>query len=394
VERLYLTDSYRTTFRSRVTAIRPAGSSRSWVRLQETLFYPTSGGQPHDTGMLGNAPVVDVELEGGAVWHLIEGQLDEGSSVEGAIDWPRRYRHMQRHSAQHLLSQAFVRLSPAFATRSVALLGAICTLDLTGDPDEQALQEAEALVNEVAYRNLPIRAFEVDESELARYPLRRAPKVRGRVRLVAMGDWELSACGGTHLARTAEALPIKLLRLERIRGGLRRVHFCAGLEALEDYALKHRVSYSLAVALSTQVGELPAKLEQLTAQRDERGREVVRLQRQLAELTAVQLLQAAGDARPRVVSHHLGDAALLGPLADALVAQGGVVALLSAEQDGRTQLLFARSEDVPYRMNELLQTTLEPLGGRGGGREAYAQGSLSTIQHEVLARAKRCLRDM
>ena len=394
MERLYLTDSYRTTFSSRVTAIRPARPGQRWVRLAQTLFYPTSGGQPHDTGSLDGVPVLDVKLEDGAVWHLIQGELGEGTLVEGRIDWPRRYRHMQRHSAQHLLSQAFVRLSPAFATRAVSLSSEDCTVDLAGDPDEGTLQEAEALVNETAYRNLPIRAFEVDESELSAYPLRRPPKVRGRIRLVAMGEWELSACGGTHLAHTAEALPIKLLRLERIRGGLSRVHFCAGLEALEDYALKHRVAYGLAVALSTHVSELPARLEQLASQRDERGREVVRLQRQLAELTAARLLQAAGDTRPRIVTHQLGDAALLGPLADALVAEGGVVALLSAEQGGRTQLLFARSEDVPYRMNELLQTTLEPLGGRGGGREAYAQGSLSADQHDVLARAKRCLRDM
>ena len=140
--RLYWEQPYATSFRSEVLALRDAGGAH-WVLLARSLFYPTSGGQHHDLGTLGGQPVLEVRNEGEAVWHLLEGDAPAvGSEMVGEIDWPRRYRHMQRHSGQHLLSQAFVRLSPAFSTRAVSLSGPVCTLDLAGEPDEADLAAA------------------------------------------------------------------------------------------------------------------------------------------------------------------------------------------------------------------------------------------------------------
>ena len=248
-----------------MTAVREEGGA-PWVALDQSLFYPESGGQLADAGTLEGFTVTDVQKRDGSVWHRLEGAgrySSVGASVTGSLDWRRRYRHMQRHSAQHLLSQAFLRVNPGFETRSVSLTSAVCTLDLGGEPGEADCGEAEHLVNAVCYQNLPIRAFEVDEQDLGRYALRRPPKVTGRVRLVEMGDWELSACGGTHLRTTAEALPVKVLGAERVKRDMVRVRFSAGMEALDDYLLKHRVVTSLSRALSTPPAALAERVATL-----------------------------------------------------------------------------------------------------------------------------------
>lgn len=380
--RPYQRDSYRTTFRSEVAEVRGDRVQGDevqgdWVRLSETFFYPTSGGQPHDTGVLeggaGQTEVVEVKLMDAQIWHRLEGPpLEVGEPVDATLDWARRYRHMQRHSAQHLLSQVFTHLDPAFETRAVSLSGSVCTLDLSGEPDEDDLQHAEVLVNRVAYANLEIRAFEIDEREVARYPLRRPPKVSGRIRLVQMGDFELSACGGTHLRSTAEALPIKLLGRSRVRGGLVRVQFSAGWEALDDYRSKHESVEGLARGFSAQARDVPEHVAALKLELAGAKRALAENRKRLAQLLAETLRQ--GTEGP--ICHILApeDADLLAPLAHELVQCEGVVALLAVTQEGRAQLLFARHERGDADMRAALDTALAPLGGRGGGSAARAQG--------------------
>jgi len=349
------------------------------VQLSETYFYPTSGGQPHDTGILESATrqaeVSSVRLEDGGVWHRLEGEpFAVGTAVVGTLDWGRRYRHMQRHSAQHLLSQVFVQLNPAFETRSVSLTSALCTLDLAGDVQGADLGAAEVLVNRAAYANLGVRAFEVDESEVGSYPLRRPPKVSGRVRLVQMGDFELSACGGTHVRRTGEVLPVKIVRLERVKGCLARVHFMAGWEALDDLRAKHDLAAELALSFSAQPGEVIGRVEALRRELADTQRALTGSRHRLAQGLAERLYREAGG-QPVVYRLEKDDADLLGPLAQALAAHKGAVALLGAVQGDRAQLLFARHEAGPGDMRDVLQVALARLGGRGGGSAARAQGS-------------------
>jgi alanyl-tRNA synthetase len=371
-------DSYLKTFESHVVAAEDRADGR-WVALAESAFYPTSGGQLHDTGTLNSVVVTEVVKRQERVWHRLERPaLETGQGVSGVIDWDRRYRHMQRHSGQHLLSQALLRVNPAFETRSVSLSAPSCTIDFAGDPVAEDLERVEAVVNRAAYQNLVITAFEVDESELNDFSLRRPPKVRGRIRLVNMGDWELAACGGTHLRASAEALPLKTLRFERIRGGLTRLYFLAGLEAFEDYQLKHRVGYELAVSFSAKVSELPERVSAVRQQLGEAKRETATLVQKLARAMAAEL---TGTATPipngRLVTYALpeGDAALLKELAETLQASGGTVALLAAPDRDRVRLLFSRSEDLDFDMKALLQTALPAVAGKGGGRPEFAQGS-------------------
>ena len=312
--RLEQADAYLKTFATQVLETREDGRL---VLLERSAFYPTSGGQLHDTGQLAGSRVVDVFKEGEGVWHRLDEAVDSSlTNLKGTIDWPRRYRHMQRHSAQHLLSQAFLRVSERFETRSVSLSSAVCTLDLANQPSEANLRQAQTLVNNAAYAALPITAFEVPESEVGHYPLRRPPKVSGQIRLVKMGDWELSACGGTHLRNSSESLPIKVLGAERIRGDLTRVLFVAGWDALADFDVKHRVLTKLSQALSAQVQDLPARLDTLqTSLKEAKTLAQERLE-QLAVLRAHYLLnQATITPQAQLVIAHLEDAELAQPLA-------------------------------------------------------------------------------
>ena len=391
----YQHDSYRKTFQSRVAEVRQ-DERGDWVHLEETYFYPTSGGQPHDTGVLealvGEAQVTDVQKEGDAVWHRLEGDtFPVGDAVSGLLDWERRYRHMQRHTAQHLLSQVFVQLDPAFETRAVSLMGPVCTLDLAREPTPEDLLHAEALVNRIGYAALPITSFEIEEHDIGRYPLRRPPKVGGRIRLVQMGDFELSACGGTHLRSTAEALPIKLLGQTRVKGGLGRVRFMAGWEALDDYRAKHEALSTVALEFSALPEEVPARLEGLRQEHSTLKHQLRESRARLAQLLADRLLQAPPN-QPVVHILHETDADLLGPLAQELVGHAGTVALLAARTGDRAQLLFTRHEDAAGDMRTALDAALSMLSGRGGGSTVRAQGSGSAEGLEdALAAAARVL---
>ena len=392
--RLEQRDSYQRTFSGEVTDVIQEGE-RTWVVLDQSLFYPTSGGQPHDTGTLGEGRVLDVRKENGKVRHLVEGaHFEVGGRVQGAIDWQRRYRHMQRHTGQHLVSQAFIRVNPAFETKSVSLTSPICTVDLAGEPDEVAQLQAEMLANVVVYKNLEVHAFEVNEGEVERYPLRRPPKVSGRVRIVKIGDWEVSACGGTHLRRTAEAGPVKRLKSERVKGGLTRVSFVCGLGALDDYRLKHFVSRDLALSLSTQVEALPGRVAALQSDLTAAKREVANVHVKLATLLGDKLLaDAPRGQHGRVVKYRLaeGEHALLKPLAASLTERDDVTVLLGVAQNGRAHLLFARGRAVTLSAADLIKEALPLVSGRGGGKPDLAQGSGSEPARlgEALAHAAK-----
>ncbi len=364
--RLYWEDPYQTRFTARVLQIWREGGAYHAV-LDQTLFYPTSGGQPHDTGVLGGVRVTKVleREKGGEVIHVLEGPLEEGAVVEGEIHWNRRYRHMQRHTAQHILSQAFVRAG-GWATTAVNLGRPTCVLDLEAEPDEAVIRKAEALANWAVYANLPIRAFFTSEAEAAQLPLRRAPKVTGQVRVVEITDWDLAACGGTHLRSSAEAGPIKILKYEKHRRNTTRVYFTAGWEALEDYAAKHAALREVAERFSAQPLEVPARVAKLEGLLHEVRGELQEIKRLLAERIARELL----EAHPERTIAALVPPAVLDEVGARLAEWPGVLALLIAPQGERARVLLTQHPERGADLRALWREVLVPLGAKGGGREA------------------------
>lgn len=367
---LYRTDAYATTFDATVTEVRGRD-----VLLDRTLFYPEAGGQSSDEGVLrvpsGEARVVDVRKEAEHVWHTVEGAVPSvGDVVKGELDWRVRYRHMQRHTGEHLLAQAFLRVRDAFRVEAVSMRAPICTIDLRGEPTTDDARAAEAILRDVAARDLRIETFEVPSEDLSAYPLRRPPKVSGLVRLVGVRDeaggwWEMSACGGTHLKSTAFAAPIVVLGLERVKGGLTRVSFMAGDEASETLSQVYQDARSVAQKLSVPVDKLVERFDALqldaasTKQELERARAGwgASLAHTAERLGAVRLVRVP-------------DAALVVHVLKAFVDAPGTVGVVLSP-DGRCGVTSTR-EDV--HAGRTLQALLEASGGRGGGKPDVAQG--------------------
>lgn len=385
-ERLYYTDSYQTEFDAVVMSVTTLDGRPALV-LDRSCFYPTSGGQPNDLGMLdlgarGSRQVVGVVAgEGTAgssiVHHVLDAPpaLPVGSRVHGVIDWTRRYDHMQQHSGQHLLSQIFARRFKC-ETVSVHFGADESTLDLdTATVDPVRIEEAEAMANDLVYTNLPITAYFVTDSDLHRVPLRRPPAVTGQIRIVEIAEFDFSACGGTHVQTTAEIGPVKLVRQERRRGQT-RVTFLCGKRALADYGRKHRLLTQTAALFSTDVGQVPT----LVAAGLEQNKT---LQHRVDELIAQQLTYTSRDlltaaqlvGADRVVAAVLDlpvDA--LKTLANLLQTEPHTLALLGSAAGGKATAVFARSADASPHMGNLLRAALATLGGSGGGRPEFAQG--------------------
>ncbi len=287
-ERRYYDDSYTVRFESPVSA---AGEwqGRPAVELETTWFYPESGGQLPDQGSLAGSPVVDVQAaEDGRVWHVVEGGLPAGV-VRGEIDWARRFDHMQQHTGQHVLSAAFERVASAATLSST--LGAersVIELGLAG-MDWRLAARVEEAANRVLWEDRELRLHWTDAEGVKRFALRKPPQVQGRIRIVEVPDWDLSACGGTHTRRTGEVGAIKIVGWEKVRGNVRVTFLCGG-RALLDHAWRTEALLEAAKRRTLKDRDLIAHLERALEERDA-------LARQLRELNARLL---AGDARARV----------------------------------------------------------------------------------------------
>ena len=376
-QRLYYTNSYTTTFQADVVAVGEM-EGRPVVTLDRTYFYPTSGGQPNDTGTLAGVPVVDVVAHNDTILHVLGAvpTVTAGQTVPGAVDWPRRYGHMQQHSGQHLLSQIFSRLF-GYETVSVHFGADESTLDLDAAAvDVEQLAAAERYANELAYTALPITAYFVNEEQLGTLPLRRPPKVTGEIRIVEIAGFDYSACGGTHVRTTAEITPIKILRQERRRGQTRLTFKC-GLRACFDYAERHRWLGETADLFNNEASAVPGLVARTLDQNRELQWQLDASTEKLTGYEVKDLLTAAaaiGDSRliARLYADRSVDA--LKTLASLLREQPHTIALLGTTAGGKLTLVFARSADVDIPMGNLLRDTLKAFGGSGGGRPDFAQG--------------------
>jgi alanyl-tRNA synthetase len=385
-ERLYYTDAYRRTFLAGVLAVVPAAGGRTGVVLDRTVFYPTSGGQPHDTGTLAGIPVVDVVDADEHVIHVLEAGSSPpgiGVEVEAEIDWDRRFDHMQQHTAQHLVSAAFLQQLRA---ETVAVhLGDSSTIDF----ERAALSPEEALavedaVAEAVYDNRPVGVRFVDAGEAERMGLRRPAKRAGPLRVVEIEGLDRSACGGTHVRTTGELGPVLLRRWERAKGHL-RVEFLAGWRALRDYRWKHALVAEWSGRLTVGDRELPEALGRLTARVEDRERALAASLRRLLAYEAAERLAAlpAGEG-PKVLRLEFPqrDQNEVRLLLRELTSREPCVALAGVVETGR--LYFVRSAGVAADMTAVLTGTARSVGGRGGGTPEAAQG---TVPPAEVARA-------
>ncbi len=374
--RLYWQDPYRKTFTARV--VQRLSGERPGVILNRTIFHPTGGGQPHDTGTLAGIEVLDVTSnEAGEIIHWLASPLPANmDEVEGSINWARRYDFMQQHSGQHLLSAAFqdVLYRP---TIGFHLSQASVTIDLPGPPpDEEAVTRVLAFVRDAISNALPITAREMPVAEALKLPLRKPPSVAGLIRVVTIQGKDWSACSGAHVRNTAEIGSVVITRLER-RGDQTRVYFVAGGRAYNDHLLRLNVTRELGAMLTTGVADLPAAVARLQAQVQHSHKALKQAQAMVIQAEAGRLIaEAPHTAGVDIVYHVIDDEnpKTLNRLAKALVAGPGVVALLGWTGNGKARWIAARSSNVRLDLLEALADLKATYGVRGGGSADMIQG--------------------
>jgi alanyl-tRNA synthetase len=341
-------------------------TQQNTIRLEATAFYPTAGGQAFDTGTLNHLPVLETREHDGMIWHTINGSLDVGQQVTGQLDWARRFDHMQQHTGEHLLGQAFFRLERHVI--AVNMEHSVCTLDLDTHTSWDMAMQAEEAVNHAIWSNLSIQTYEVPDSKIQSLPLRRTPKVSGQIRVVQIGDYDYSACGGTHTHTSSEVGMLKIFKLERIKSGATRVYFNCGGRLLSDYRYKHDFVANLGLQFSTALENVPTRVQAVL-------NELSAAKRQLATQKVLLSQYLAASFQSGVVLHELTDASMLSEVAQICTLRPNLLALLGAKDGEKVLLAVACGLGVQHNAIELLKIGLAHIGGKGGGKPSLAQGS-------------------
>ena len=444
-ERLYYQDSHLIEFEARVVDVTERVSGWTAVVLDRTAFYPTGGGQPSDTGTLNGARVVECIDDGDrGVLHVVQGAAPAlDTIVAGRIDWSRRLDHIQQHTGQHILSQAFVKLFEA-PTKSFRVLDQSCEIDVElANPTTEIIERAVELANNVIWEDRVMTIHNVSAEEAAAMPLRKEPSREGELRLIEIEDFDLTPCGGTHASRTGEVGMIAMRSWVRAKG-LTRIEFAAGMRALGDYRQANRTAREVAALFSTGRDDAPQHAAQLVEENKELHRRVRALEEVEARVDAERLLASAVVLAngTRVVSHVFGaesaspaadssarggdsgrgadssarsadsstrsaesarsadcsarsadssprSAEFLKNVAQALIANPKTIALLASRDKDMARLVFARSADAPGDMNALMREACAMLDGRGGGKPELAQGGGKNVARltEAIAHA-------
>ena len=375
-DRLYYTDPYASEFDATVVSVErvPDDQTRHAVVLDRTAFYPTSGGQPFDTGTLGAARVLDVvDEDDGRVVHVVEGEIQAGP-VHGTIDWARRFEHMQQHTGQHVLSAAFDRLLQ-IRTVSFHLGTASSTIDLAREVTADEIARAEREANRVVWEDRPVTIRFADADEAATLPLRKESRREGVLRLIEIEGFDVSACGGTHVARTGAIGMIAVAGSEKFKGGTRLEFLCGGRALAGFHALGDSVAASVRL-LSVLPAELPAAIERMQSDGREVRRALKDLQTRLAGHQAAALAdgaEPAGSMRVVVAALEGWDANGLKTIASAIAARPGHAALLLGSP-APSAIVVARAPDLTLDSAAILKQLTAQFGGKGGGRPELAQG--------------------
>ncbi len=369
-DRLYYLDCYLTAFDAQIVESADAGRR---VYLDRTAFYPTSGGQPNDTGTLGGVAVQDVIDENDRIAHVLALPLSTGP-VQGRIDWARRYDHMQQHTGQHLLSAVFVELLGA-RTLSFHLGAATSTIELElkelSDSQSDAVEER---VNEIVHQAHPV-AIRFEEADHVQY-LRKASSRTGTLRIVEIEAVDRSACGGTHVRSTVELGPIQIRKSEKIRGNIRVEFVCGGRarrRARQDFRLLSELSKQAAVPPDRLPEHIAALRERLTVAEKSVQRNALELARHEGESLYNTTAPSDDGVRRALLRADLIDDAVRAK-AQAFAAKPTAIALVLGSERGA--ILIAASADSGVNAGALMKETFARRGGRGGGSAVLAQGSV------------------
>ena len=395
--RLYYDDAFEKEFTAEVLSCEPVVHltlQAFEIVLDRTAFYPTSGGQPHDLGRLGEAAVLDVRDEDEEIVHVVDRPLERGP-VNGCIDWPRRFDHMQQHTGQHLLSAMFLE---RFGRPTVSFhLGAdLSTIDLRGpEPSDEVLEGAERAANHIIFENRPVTVRYGAAEDLAQLGVRKEVDRSGILRAIEIEGADLQPCGGTHVKRTGQIGTLLVRRCTKIRQDW-RVEFVCGARAERAARRDFLLLREAADKLSCAPEEVVAAIERSLAERDLNFKKARAVLQQLAEADAVQAVHATppGANGLRVISRVFDgiEPEYLGHFVTQVVKSESSIALVA--RLGCGHLIFAQHSMAGKDMSALLKKVLAQVGGKGGGTRDFARGKLSDekMAAKALELAKSLLR--
>ncbi|QCJ43940.1 alanyl-tRNA editing protein [Bacillus sp. S3] len=371
--KLYYQDAYIHTFTARILKQEKDEAGNWYVILDQTAYYPTGGGQPHDTGTIMGQEIVDVEEIDGEIRHYLKSPLPEGTgAVTGSINWNRRFDHMQQHAGQHILSAAFEHL---FDYKTVGFHLGVDNLTIDLETDNLTADEVlkvEKLANEIILENRPIEIKWVTEEELSQYALRKETKVKEDIRLVIIPEFDYNGCGGTHPKTTGEVRAIKILDWERQREKV-RVQFACGDRIIKLLGEKQKVLLGLTKHLNAPEKGMETAVKRLLEndKRLEKELEQTRerlLQYEAKELLAKQNQLVAESFQNRTIQE-------LQKLARLVVAEDdSSLVVFASVNDSRLQLVCARGASRTENMKKLISDVLPLINGKGGGNDSFAQG--------------------
>lgn len=376
--KLFYQDSYLHTFNARVNQQEQDAEGNWYVTLNQTAFYPTGGGQPHDLGKLNEVHVIDVEEIDGEIRHYIaEPVFDVSMEVTGKIDWNRRFDFMQQHTGQHILTASFVELFD-IQTTSFHLGKEMVTIDLDcTDLSEEQLMDVEDLANQIILERYPIETLWVTKEELSNYPLRKKVTVDEDIRLVIIPEFDYNGCGGTHPNFTSEVGMLKILHTEKQKGNV-RVHFVCGGRVRSQMHRKHKILLELTRTLSASEDGLNDAVRNLVSKEKKLDKSLSDTKELLFGYEAKELVGAKKDINgvPTIqVIYQNRSIQELQKLARMVVAEtNDTVVFLAAENDQLVQFVAARGENMELSMKELTANVLIFINGKGGGSDSFAQG--------------------
>ena len=368
-QRIYYSEPYRRSFDAKVLSVDTV-AGHSHVTLDQTAFYPTSGGQPHDTGTLGSSAVTDViDRDDGTITHVVSGSLRVGDVVSGEIDWARRFDHMQQHTGQHVLSAAFDRLFNV-RTESFHMGQLSSTIDLAREVSESEIARAEDDANRIVWEDRPVAIRSATAEQAASMGMRKESGRTGTLRLIDVEEYDLSACGGTHVERTGAIGVVAIGSVEKFKGGS-RVEFLCGGRALQRFRVWKGALSAMQKHLSVPPIEMAASIERMQEEAKAVQRNVRSFQEKLATHEAHALI-AKGS--PVIAAIEGWDAQGIKSIAVAITAADPNAVAVLFTTANPAQVVMARGSKSAVDAGAVLKQLAAKFGGKGGGKADLAQG--------------------
>ncbi|PHD57039.1 alanyl-tRNA editing protein [Bacillus wiedmannii] len=375
-QKLYYTDAYKKVFTTKVIKQDYDKDGNLYVVLNETAFYPTGGGQPHDTGTLNGIAILDVKEVNDEIRHFITEQLHT-EEVEGKINWERRFDHMQQHAAQHILSAAFWDHFN-IPTIGFHLGKETVTIDLeTENLHAEIVEKAIQIANKIVFENHSIRTLWMNLEEAKTLPLRKEPTITENIRVVIIENFDYNGCGGTHPKRTGEVGPIQVLGWERNKGGI-RLTFIAGWRTLNLMGQQLQIMKDVSKQLNSSESDIPAKVAQLLTSQKENEKAIQTMNEKLLFAEANELFQQPTEIHAGILISKVFTNRSMQEIAklSAIITeqQEHAITYFVIENEDKLQCILACGKTVTLDMNALLKEALPTIEGKGGGNKKSARG--------------------